>query len=98
MMTDRTSTAVADGVTGTVGTDVISSTGEIADGADVVFKLSDPLTIDLGPADQILLPETVSNVWVNDNLTPDMGMTYKRDINIAFDNLVQAVVAAAAGE
>lgn len=98
MMTGRTSKAVADGVTGTVGTDVISSTGEIADGADVVFKLSDPLTIDLGPADQIKIPETISNVWVEANLTPECAMTYRRDINIAFDNLVQAVVAAAAGE
>lgn len=30
--------------------------------------------------------------------TADMSMIYKRDINIAFDNPVQAVVAASAGE
>lgn len=44
------------------------------------------------------LPDSISNVWTEAELTTDMSMTYKRDINIAFDNLVQAVVAAAAGE
>lgn len=56
-------------------------------------------TIDLGKADNIpALPETISNVWTDAELTTNMSMTYKRDINIAFENLAQAVVAAAAGE
>lgn len=63
-----------------------------------LIKLATPETIDLGTADQIELPETISNVWTDAELTTNMSMTYKRDINIAFDNLVQAVVAAAAGE
>ena len=71
---------------------------ELLSAMDAAFPLAAPETIDLGKADPILLPETVSNVWINDNLTPECTMTYKRDINIAFDNLVQAVVAAAAGE
>lgn len=44
------------------------------------------------------LPDSISNVWTDAELTTNMSMTYKRDINIAFDNLVQAVVAATAGE
>lgn len=52
----------------------------------------------LGKLDMPALPETISNVWTEAELTTNMSMTYKRDINVAFDNLVQAVVAAAAGE
>lgn len=57
-----------------------------------------PKTYQLGKLDIPSLPETISNVWTDAELTTNMSMTYKRDINIAFDNLVQAVVAAAAGE
>ena len=57
-----------------------------------------PVTYPLGKLDIPSLPETISNVWTDAELTTNMSMTYKRDINIAFDNLVQAVVAAAAGE
>ena len=52
----------------------------------------------LGKLEIPSLPEAISNVWTDSELTTNMSMTYKRDINIAFDNLVQAVVAAAAGE
>lgn len=52
----------------------------------------------IGKIDIPSLPETISNVWTDAELTTNMSMTYKRDINIAFDNLAQAVVAAAAGE
>ena len=58
----------------------------------------EPVTYQLGKLDIPALPETISNVWTDAELTTNMSMTYKRDINIAFDNLVQAVVAAAAGE
>lgn len=39
-----TTQAVTDGVSGTVGTDVMSSTGEIADGATVLYEPSTPST------------------------------------------------------
>ena len=94
----KTETAATDGVSATVGTDALSSTGEIADGATVYYKLATPVTYQLGKLDIPSLPETISNVWTYAELTTNMSMTYKRDINIAFDNLVQAVVAAAAGE
>ena len=94
----KTETAANDGVNATVGTDALSSTGAIADGATVYYKLATPITYQLGKLDIPSLPETISNVWTNAELTTNMSMAYKRDINIAFDNLVQAVVAAAAGE
>lgn len=94
----KTETAATDGVNATVGTDALSSTGAIADGATVYYKLANPVTYSLGKLDIPALPETISNAWIEATLTPEMSMTYKRDINIAFDNLVQAVVAAAAGE
>lgn len=62
------------------------------------IALSNPVTYNLGKLDIPALPETISNVWTDAELTTNMSMTYKRDINIAFENLVQAVVAAAAGE
>lgn len=64
----------------------------------VYYQLETPVTYNLGKLDIPALPETISNVWTDAELTTNMSMTYKRDINIAFDNLVQAVVAAAAGE
>lgn len=94
----KTETAATDGVNATVGTDALSSTGALADGATVYYKLDNQVTYTLEKLDIPALPETISNVWTDAELTTNMSMTYKRDINIAFDNLVQAVVAAAAGE
>ena len=67
-------------------------------GVYVIYPLATPVTYSLGKLDIPSLPETISNVWIDSELTTNMSMTYKRDINIAFENLVQAVVAAAAGE
>lgn len=63
-----------------------------------VYAVAPAVTYPLGKVTVPSLPETISNVWTDAEPTTDMSMTYKRDINIAFDNLVQAVVAAAAGE
>lgn len=67
-------------------------------GSYMYYKLATPITYQLGKLDIPSLPETISNVWTDAELTTNMSMTYKRDINVAFDNLAQAVVAAAAGE
>jgi hypothetical protein len=45
-----TDTAATEGVTGTVGVDVLSTTGEIADGATVLYKTT-PTTEDMGYVD-----------------------------------------------
>ena len=67
-------------------------------GGYIYTTLATPITYSLGKLEIPSLPEAISNVWTEAELTTNMSMTYKRDINIAFDNLVQAVVAAAAGE
>ena len=66
--------------------------------AYVYYQLVTPVTYHLGKLDIPSLPETISSVWTDAELTTNTSMTYKRDINIAFENLTQAVVAAAAGE
>ena len=55
--TNQTTQAVTDGVTGTVGVDVLSSTGQIADGATVLYKLATPVTEDMGYVDLPEIPE-----------------------------------------
>lgn len=70
----------------------------VATGMIFYAPLATPVTYQLGKLDIPSLPESISNVWTDAELTTNMSMTYKRDINIAFGNLVQAVVAAAAGE
>lgn len=70
----------------------------VANGMKFYAPLITPVTYNLGKLEIPSLPETISNVCTEAELTTNMSMTYKRDINIAFGNLVQAVVAAAAGE
>lgn len=43
-----TTTATTDGITATVGVDAMSTTGDLSDGATVIYKLATPSTIDLG--------------------------------------------------
>ena len=40
---EETTTAATDGVTGTIGVDVLSTTGQIADGATVLYPLATPI-------------------------------------------------------
>ena len=81
---------------------VVGATSDPTDalkaGGYIYTTLANPVTYQLGKLDIPSLPETISNVWTDAELTTNMRMTYKRDINVAFDNLVQAVVAATAGE
>ena len=81
----KTETAATDGVNATVGTDALSSTGAIADGATVYYKLAKPVIYPLGKLDIPSLPETISNVLTDAELTTNMSMTYKRDINTLLD-------------
>lgn len=83
-----------------VSTCVFIGDNDIANiiGSTIYYKLATTVTYPLGKLDIPSLPDSISNVWTDAELTTNMSMTYKRDINIAFDNLVQAVVAAAAGE
>lgn len=81
-MVGKSTTAASDGISATVGTDALSSTGAIADGAVVYYKLAESVTYQLGKLEVPALPETVSNVWVEAALAPEeMLMVYKQDAN-----------------
>ena len=54
----ETAQAATIGVTGTVGTDVLSSTGAIADGAQVLYKAATTQEINLGTVGRPELPDT----------------------------------------
>lgn len=90
---DKTETAATDGVSATVGTDALSSTGTLADGATVYYKLATPVTYQLGKLDIPDLPETISNVWIEASLTPECAMTYKQDVNVVIAGLTAQIAA-----
>lgn len=71
---EETLQAVTDGVTGTVGVDVLSATGEIANGVQVVYKLAAPQEIDLGT---IALPYVDGSAWVDAEVTPNIEATFR---------------------
>ena len=89
----KTEAAATDGVSATVGNDALSSTGELADGATVYYKLATPVTYSLGKLDIPALPETISNVWIEANLTPECAMTYKQDVNVVIAGLTAQIAA-----
>ena len=70
---EETNQAVTDGVTGTVGVDVLSSTGQIANGAQVIYKLGSEQEIPLGSvSDFPFIPED-GEMWV-DGTTMDASL------------------------
>ena len=62
---EETLQAVTDGVTGTVGVDVLSSTGQIANGAQVVYKLAASQEIDLGAVSDLPFIPDDGEMWVD---------------------------------
>ena len=89
----KTETASTDGISSTVGTDALSGTGAIEDGATVYYKLATPVTYPIGKLDIPSLPETISNVWTDAELTTNMSMTYKQDVNIVIAGLTAQIAA-----
>ena len=87
----KSTAAVSDGVGGEVGTDALSSTGAIADGAVVYYKLATPVTYQLGEVTVPSLPDSISNVWTDAEVTPNTGIEYTRDVNIVVANLESAI-------
>lgn len=85
----HTTQAVTDGVTGTVGTDVLSSTGQIADGADVWYKLATTQAIDLGYITPPAIPSG-SVVTISASLTPTIHLEWWMDdgITALVDDLI----------
>ena len=81
----ETTTAATDGVTGTVGVDVMSTTGEIADGSTVLYKLATPVTTQLDPIELPVLPASTCTAWSDP--TTGLTMEYVRDSNLVVQSL-----------
>jgi hypothetical protein len=60
--TDKTTTAATEGITGTVGVDVMSTTDQIADGVTVLYKLATPVTEDCGYIDLPSMQDCVLSI------------------------------------
>ena len=84
----ETTTAATDGVTGTVGVDVMSTTGEIADGPTVLYKLATPVTTTLDPLELPVLPAPNCAVWADP--ATGLQMEYVRDTSIVIASLEAA--------
>jgi hypothetical protein len=89
--TGQTTQAATDGITGTVGVDVLSTTGEITDGPTVVYKLPTPTTETLGPIELPVLPAPNLTIWATADATPPLQVTYERDVSIAIAALEAAI-------
>lgn len=61
--------------------------------ADTVlyYHMITHVTYSLGKLDIHSLPETISNVWTSAELTTDMSMTYKRDVNVVIAGLTAQI-------
>jgi hypothetical protein len=89
--TGQTTQAVTDGITGIVGVDVMSTTGEIADGPIVVYKLATPTT-ELLPA--IELPSIFGpnfTLWGVSEATPQLTAQYIQNISVSMSDMQTAI-------
>lgn len=88
----ETTTAATDGITGTVGVDVMSTTGEIADGPTVLYKLATPITTQLDPIELPTLPAPTATVWCDGgSAQPTLVLEYVRDANAVVAELSEAI-------
>lgn len=71
-----TTTATTDGIVATVGTDAMSTTGDLSDGATVIYGLATPQTIGLGTVELPTLPAPEFSAWTAD--ATDLGLEYWR--------------------
>lgn len=55
------------------------------------YALSNPVAYSLGKLTVPSLPETISNVWIDAELTTDMSMTYKQDVNAVIAGLTAQI-------
>lgn len=89
----ETTTAATDGITGTVGVDVMSTTGEIADGPTVLYKLATPVITTLDPIELPQLPAPNATVWCDGgSATPQLTAEYIRNLSASISD-IQASIA-----
>jgi len=85
----ETTTAATDGITGTVGVDAMSTTGEIADGPTVLYKLATPAITQLDHIELPVLPAPNCTVWSDP--TTGLQMEYVQDTNLVISELRAAL-------
>lgn len=64
----------------------------------IVYVETNEKTYNLGKINLPALPESVSNVWTDAEITPRTTIEYTKDVNIAYDKLANAIVASVGGE
>ena len=69
-----------------------------AKGLVFYYKLVTPKRYPLGKINLPALPESVSNIWTDAEITPRTTIEYTKDVNIAYDKLANAIVASVGGE
>lgn len=72
-------------------TEVIRASGYL------YYKLATPVTYNLGKIALLSLPDSVSNVWTDAEVTPRTGIEYTRDVNIVIANLESAIASITQG-
>ena len=60
-------------------------------GKEFFYQVKEPKTYNLGKINLPALPESVSNVWTDAEVTPKTGIEYTRDVNIVVANLESAI-------
>lgn len=90
-----TTAAASDGIEGTPGADCMSSTGELADGATVLYPLPATQIIPLAKVDMPALPAPVCNAWVESDVPTECAVRYVRDAGIVIGRLEEKLAAVA---
>lgn len=90
-----TRSAASDGIEGTPGADCMSSTGELADGATVLYPLPAAQIIPLGKVELPTLPAPVCNAWVESDVPTECAVRYVRDVNVVIGRLEEKLEAVA---
>ena len=57
------------------------------------YAAKEPVTYPLGKVTMPSLPDSISNVWTDAELTTDMSMTYKQDVNVIIAGLKSQIAA-----
>ena len=86
-----TTTAASDGIEGEVGEDVLSTTGEIVDGATVLYVLSDPIIIGLPPVDPLPDAAEGDTYTLTSVVQTEMTVKWPLDATTTLDSLLVAV-------
>lgn len=66
-------------------------------GKTFFYASKEPVTYPLGKVTVPSLPDSISNVWTDAEVTPKTGIEYTRDVNIAFANIEDAIASITQG-